>query len=98
MRIALAPNAGFPQATGQIAQRGGTNDPANARPAPREAPHVHVKGGGRDAEIWVEPEGLIAESYGFNSRELARIVAVVAENRDLILRAWHEHFGNGGPL
>jgi hypothetical protein len=66
--------------------------------APREAPHVHVKGGGRDAKIWVEPEVLIAGSYGFNSRELARIVEVVAENRDLILRAWHEHFGNGGPF
>ncbi len=66
--------------------------------APREAPHVHVKGGGRDAKIWVEPEVLIAESYGFNSRDLARIVAVVAENRDLILRAWHEHFGNRGPF
>jgi len=44
--------------------------------APREPPHIHVKGGGRDAKIWLEPEILIAENYGFNSRELARIVAV----------------------
>lgn len=24
--------------------------------APREPPHVHVKGGGRDAKIWLEPD------------------------------------------
>jgi hypothetical protein len=65
---------------------------------PRETPHVHVKGGGRDAKIWLEPEVSIAESYGFNSRELARIMQVVTENRHLILQAWHEHFGDGGPL
>jgi Domain of unknown function (DUF4160) len=61
-------------------------------------PHVHVKGGGRDAKIWLEPDISIAESYGFNSRQLARIIAVVTENRDLILRAWHEHFADGRPL
>ncbi len=65
---------------------------------PREAPHVHVKGGSRDAKIWIEPEVSIADSYGFNSRELSAILRVVAENRDRILRAWHEHFGNGRPL
>jgi hypothetical protein len=66
--------------------------------APREPPHVHVKGGGRDAKFWVEPEVSIAETFGFNSRELAAIMSAVIENRELILRAWHEHFGNGGPL
>ena len=65
---------------------------------PREAPHVHVKGGGRDAKIWLEPDVSIADSYGFNSRELADILRVVTKNRDLILRAWHEHFANGRPL
>jgi hypothetical protein len=65
---------------------------------PREAPHVHVKGGGRDAKIWLKPEVSIADSYGFNSRELARIIRVVTENRDPFLRVWHEHFGNDRPL
>jgi hypothetical protein len=32
---------------------------------PREASHIHVKGGGRDAKVWLEPEPVIAESYGF---------------------------------
>jgi hypothetical protein len=36
---------------------------------PPEAAHIHIKGGGRDAKIWLEPEISIAESYGFNSRD-----------------------------
>jgi hypothetical protein len=66
--------------------------------SPREAPHVHVKGGGCDAKIWIEPDVSIAASYGFTSRELARILRVVTENRDMILRAWHDHFADGRPL
>ncbi len=66
--------------------------------SPREAPHVHVKGGGRDAKILIEPEVFIADSYGFNSQELSAILRIVATNRDRILRAWHEHFGDGRPL
>ena len=62
--------------------------------APREAPHVHVKGGGRDAKIWLKPDVAIADSYGFNSGELARILRIVLNRRDVIMRAWHEHFGN----
>jgi hypothetical protein len=65
---------------------------------PREPRHVHVKGRGCDAKIWLEPDVSIAESYGFNARELSRILRVVAENRDRILRVWDEHFGNGGPV
>jgi hypothetical protein len=61
---------------------------------PRETPHVHIKGGGRDAKIWLEPDISIADSYGFNSGELARILRVVSERRDLILKAWHEHFSD----
>jgi hypothetical protein len=66
--------------------------------SPREPPHVHVKGRGCDAKIWLEPELSIADSYGFNSRELARILRVVSENRDRILRDWHEHFAKRRPL
>jgi hypothetical protein len=50
---------------------------------PREPPHIHVKGGGRDAKIWVEPEISIADSYGSNSR---------------VLRAWHDHFGDSRSI
>jgi Domain of unknown function (DUF4160) len=66
--------------------------------APRESRHIHVKGGGRDAKLWIEPVVTIAESYGFNSIELARILRIVSERRDMILRAWDDHFGDHGPL
>ncbi len=61
---------------------------------PREPPHVHVKGGGCDAKVWLAPEVMIADSYGFNARELAHILTVVRANRIVIERAWHEHFGD----
>ncbi|MCQ1856341.1 hypothetical protein [Neorhizobium galegae] len=36
----------------------------------------------------------MAESDGFNSRDLSAIIRLVIDNRSLIKRAWHEHFGN----
>ena len=65
---------------------------------PREPHHIHVKGGGRDAKIWLEPGITVADSYGFNSAELARILHIVFERRHLILKAWHDHFGDSRPL
>lgn len=61
---------------------------------PREPPHIHIKGGGRDAKIWLEPDISLDDSYGFNPREISTILRIVADNRDLILRAWHDHFRN----
>ena len=61
---------------------------------PREPRHVHVKGRGKDAKVWLEPDVSIADSYGFNSAELRRILQTVSDRRDLILRAWDEHFGH----
>jgi Domain of unknown function (DUF4160) len=60
--------------------------------SPPESPHIHIKGGGRVAKVWLEPEISIDDSYGFNSRELSIILRIVTENRELILRAWHDHF------
>ncbi len=65
---------------------------------PPEPAHVHIKGGGRDAKVWLVPELGLADSYGFNSRELSRTLRTVADNRDLILRAWHDHFGHQRPI
>jgi len=65
---------------------------------PREPRHIHVKGGGRDAKIWLEPEISIEESYGFNSSELSHILRIIAENRDRLLRAWNDYFADGRSL
>ena len=65
---------------------------------PREPRHVHVKGGGRDAKVWLEPDVAIEESYGFNSSELSTILRIIAENRDRLLRAWDDHFADRRPF
>lgn len=54
--------------------------------------------GGRDVKICLEPEITVADSYGFNSRELPAILQTVSDNRGLILKTWHEHFGNKRSL
>lgn len=61
---------------------------------PREPVHIHVRGAGAVAKVWLEPMIGIAESRGFNSRELSVILRLVAERRHLIENTWHEHFGN----
>jgi len=61
---------------------------------PPEPLHIHVTGGGRDAKVWLEPDIAIAESYGFNPRELSAILRIVSDNRDQIARAWRDYFGN----
>jgi hypothetical protein len=65
---------------------------------PREPRHIHIKGGGKDAKVWVEPDVVIAESYGFSSSDLARIMRIVLERRMLIIRAWDEHFSDDSSI
>jgi hypothetical protein len=48
-------------------------------------------------------ESALAEVINERTRNLrlrafVRILHVVAERRDVILRAWHDHFGNGSPF
>ena len=45
---------------------------------PREPRHVHVKGGGRDAKIWLEPDSLDRTiAMASVRRELSTILRVV---------------------
>lgn len=66
--------------------------------SPRERLHIHVRGSGGEAKVWLEPEVSIADSFGFNAKDLAAIVRVAGERRRQIEAAWHEHFGNRGAL
>ena len=54
--------------------------------------HIHVRGPGSEAKIWLEPALALIESKGFKSRDLADIMKLMSENRQLIERAWREHF------
>ena len=43
---------------------------------------------------WMKPAIGIADSKGFNPRELAVIIREVIKNQSAIERAWDEHFRN----
>ena len=61
---------------------------------PREPIHIHVRGGGAIAKVWLHPLIGIAESRGFNSKELSAILRLIIENRHLIEKSWHDYFSN----
>lgn len=56
-----------------------------------EPRHVHV---GRDeklAKVWLDPVRL-EESGGFTRTEINRIVSLVREHEDELLRSWDDYF------
>ena len=56
-----------------------------------EPPHVHVISPTGQAKFWIDPVSL-ARSAGVSARELRQMESIVAENRELLLRSWHEYF------
>lgn len=60
---------------------------------PREPLHIHVRRQGARAKFWIEPVS-VAENFGFAAHELTDLARAVEDNRVLIERAWHEHFGD----
>lgn len=58
-----------------------------------EPPHIHVESPDGIAKFWLEPVSLVG-SVGIRPVELRRMRGVVAEHREILLRAWHEHFGD----
>lgn len=61
---------------------------------PREPIHIHVRGPGANAKIWLDPAIGVAASAGFNRGQLTVIIRLVIENRSRIRKAWHDHFGD----
>jgi hypothetical protein len=57
-----------------------------------EPPHVHVRRDRFHAKYWLDPVEL-AENKRFSPHELTIIRAIVAEHREQLLEAWHEHLG-----
>jgi hypothetical protein len=54
---------------------------------------VHVERESAAAKFWLDPVRLEG-SKGFSASEIRRIEEMVEENRALLLRVWHEYFGN----
>ena len=57
-----------------------------------EPAHVHVERERSIAKFWLGPVKL-QKSQGFSNVEVNRILRIVAENQDELLRSWHEYFG-----
>jgi hypothetical protein len=53
---------------------------------------VHVRKGNGEAVFLVEDEVFLRESEGLKVAELAKAEYFAEENRELIIRSWHEHF------
>ncbi|MCP5280082.1 MAG: DUF4160 domain-containing protein [Rhodoferax sp.] len=59
---------------------------------PREDMHIHVRNGDGEAKFWLTPMVSLADSDGFDAKTLRHLREVVAANKELIEKAWHEHF------
>ena len=58
-----------------------------------EPPHVRAEREDFGATFWLDPVCL-ESSRGFGRAEIRRIERLVEENRELLLRSWHEYFGD----
>ncbi len=56
-----------------------------------EPPHVHVERDADKAKFWLDPVRL-QNSGGFGRTEINRIQRMVEDNREDLLRSWHEYF------
>jgi len=58
-----------------------------------EPPHIHVEREQSEVKFWLDPVRM-EWGRGLARIELRRIEALVEEHRELLVRAWHEFFGN----
>ena len=59
-----------------------------------EPSHVHVQRDLMFAKVWLAPPE-VAWDERFSMRELGRILRIVMENQELLLRRWNEFFSSG---
>lgn len=59
---------------------------------PREPLHVHVRQASAKAKIWLEPDVMVADSFGMTAQELRELVRVARQNKDAFAKAWRDHF------
>ncbi len=56
-----------------------------------EPEHVHVERGDSVAKVWLDPIRL-ENSGHFPRAELGVVLQAVRENRETLLKAWHDYF------
>jgi Domain of unknown function (DUF4160) len=59
---------------------------------PREPLHVHVRSAEGEAKFWLQPEVVLADSYGFDASTLKELASIAEQNLELIERTWNEYF------
>lgn len=57
-----------------------------------EPPHIHIDRDNQTCKFWIEVVAL-SRNLGFSAKELRDIEALVIENKETLLEAWHEYFG-----
>jgi len=57
-----------------------------------EPPHVHVIHSNSEAKIWLHSI-VVEHNYGYNQRELNRIVHLTRQHQNQLLEAWNAYFG-----
>jgi Domain of unknown function (DUF4160) len=57
----------------------------------QEPAHIHVQADNRLAKFWLQPVNL-ANSVGFNAKELNQLLGLVRENETLFSEAWNDFF------
>ena len=57
-----------------------------------EPPHVDIVKDGKSLKVWLQKLE-IARNTGYNDREIAQLLAVVAERRNDWIGAWNDFFG-----
>jgi hypothetical protein len=58
-----------------------------------EPPHIHVRSSDKEAKFWLHDLS-VAVNAGFPPHEIGDMIRHLRDNREALLGAWHEHFGN----
>jgi hypothetical protein len=58
-----------------------------------ELPHIHVERDDNKAKFWLGPVTL-QNSGGFSRKEINKILKLVEENQEHLLRSWDEYFND----
>lgn len=58
-----------------------------------EPAHIHLRSGNNEAKLWLH-DMTVAVNAGFPAHEIGDIIRHLKLNREKLLSAWHEHFGN----
>jgi uncharacterized protein DUF4160 len=57
-----------------------------------EPPHVHVKGNGGRAKLWLSPRLRVVDDRGYDRRQLGEIERVTTAHREEWLTEWSRFF------